>query len=184
MEVLIRPDIEQAVDLFVKLVITRITEKPNATLGLATGRTMERVYAKLVASGVSFAGCHTFNLDEYIGLSPDDPNSYRTYMNRHLFDHVDIDPANTHVPNGSAADIKAAALEYEAAIVDAGGIELQLLGIGEAGHYRHLHRVGRRRVDPHDFGSVRPALPKRRALLHVPGAGWAGLPAREQHRAP
>jgi glucosamine-6-phosphate deaminase len=134
MEVIIRPDTERAVNLVVKLIISRITEMPNATLGLATGRTMERVYAKLVASGVSFAGCHTFNLDEYIGLSPDDPDSYRTYMNTHLFDHVDIDPANTHVPNGNAADIKAAALEYEAAIVDAGGINLQLLGIGTAGH--------------------------------------------------
>lgn len=98
MEVIIRPDNGQAVNLVAKLIISRIIEKPNATLGLATGRTMERVYTKLVASGVSFARCHTFNLDEYIGLSPNDPNSYRTYMNKHLLDHVDIDPANTHVP--------------------------------------------------------------------------------------
>lgn len=134
MEVIIRPDVEQAVDLVVKLIVSRIQDKPNAVLGLATGRTMERVYAKLVASGVSFAECRTFNLDEYIGLQPDDPNSYRTYMQAHLFDQVDIDPANTHVPDGSAPDLKTSALEYEAAIVEAGGIDLQLLGIGEAGH--------------------------------------------------
>jgi glucosamine-6-phosphate deaminase len=134
MEVIIRPDVDHAVDLVVKLIVSRIKEKPNVALGLATGRTMERVYARLAASGVSFALCRTFNLDEYIGLSPDDPNSYRTYMNKHLFDHVDIDPANTHVPDGSAKDIKQAARDYEEKISDAGGIDLQLLGIGEAGH--------------------------------------------------
>jgi len=134
MEVIIRPDVETAVDLIVKLIVARIKEKPNATLGLATGRTMERVYRRLVDSEVSFARCRTFNLDEYIGLPRDDPNSYRTYMNKHLFDHVDIDPANTHVPDGCAADLKQAARDYEAKIVAAGGIDLQLLGIGEAGH--------------------------------------------------
>jgi len=134
MEVIIRPDVDRAVDLVVKLIVALIKEKPNATLGLATGRTMERVYARLVASGISFADCRTFNLDEYIGLPPDDPNSYRTYMNRHLFDHVDIDRANTHVLDGSALDLKKAAQDYEAKINDAGGIDLQLLGIGVAGH--------------------------------------------------
>lgn len=134
MEVIIRPDIETAVDLVVRLIVARIKEKPNAVLGLATGRTMERVYARLVDSGVSFAGCRTFNLDEYIGLPQSDPNSYRTYMNKHLFDRVDIDPANTHVPDGGARDLKQAARDYEAQIAAAGGIDLQLLGIGEAGH--------------------------------------------------
>ncbi|MGY3670913.1 glucosamine-6-phosphate deaminase (plasmid) [Marinovum sp. KMM 9989] len=134
MEVIIRPDAETAVDLVVKLMVARITENPHATLGLATGRTMERVYRRLVQSGVSLAHCHTFNLDEYIGLAPDDPNSYKTYMNKHLFDHVDIDLANTHVPDGSATDLKQAARDYEAKIVAAGGLDLQLLGIGEAGH--------------------------------------------------
>lgn len=134
MEVIIRPNVDQAVDLVVRLIVSRIREKPNAVLGLATGRTMERAYARLVASGVSFADCRTFNLDEYIGLAQDDPNSYRTYMNAHLFDRVDIDPENTHVPDGSATDIKRAAQDYETKISDAGGIDLQLLGIGEAGH--------------------------------------------------
>ncbi|WP_112320938.1 glucosamine-6-phosphate deaminase [Oceanibium sediminis] len=134
MEVIIRPSTEQAVDLVARLIIARLKEKPDATLGLATGRTMERLYANLVASGVSLAQCRTFNLDEYIGLEPGDPNSYRSYMQTHLFDHVDIDPANTHVPDGSASDLKKAAETYEQAILAAGGIDLQLLGIGEAGH--------------------------------------------------
>ena len=134
MEVIIRPNVEQAVDLVVKLIIARITAKPDATLGLATGRTMERVYAGLVASRVSFAQCRTFNLDEYIGLAPDDPNSYQNYMKAHLFNHVDINLANTNVPDGSADDIKNVASEYERQIFESGGIDLQLLGIGKSGH--------------------------------------------------
>lgn len=134
MEVITRSSAEQAVRLVAKLLEARIRAKPDAVLGLATGRTMERVYAELVAGGVSLARCTSFNLDEYIGLSPEDPNSYRSYMNEHLFSKVDIDLANTHVPDGSATDLKAAAQDYENRISQAGGIDLQLLGIGEAGH--------------------------------------------------
>ncbi|RJE83336.1 glucosamine-6-phosphate deaminase [Paracoccus onubensis] len=134
MEVITRSTAEQAVRLVAKLLEARIRTKPDAVLGLATGRTMEQVYAELVASGVSLARCTSFNLDEYIGLSPEDPNSYRSYMNEHLFSKTDIDPANTHVPDGAAADLKAAAQDYENRISQAGGIDLQLLGIGEAGH--------------------------------------------------
>lgn len=134
MEVITRSTAEQAVDLVARLMEARIRHKPDAVLGLATGRTMERVYARLVESGVSLAGCSSFNLDEYIGLEREDPNSYRSYMQEHLFSKVDIDLANTHVPDGSADDLKAAAREYEERISQAGGIDLQLLGIGEAGH--------------------------------------------------
>jgi glucosamine-6-phosphate deaminase len=134
MEVITRPDAESAVTLVARLIEARLRDRPDAVLGLATGRTMERVYARLVASGVSFRHCRTFNLDEYIGLAPEDPNSYRSYMQRHLFGRVDIDPANTHVPAGSAPDLKRAAADYERLIREAGGIDLQLLGIGEAGH--------------------------------------------------
>ncbi len=134
MEVIVRPDAEAAVGLVARLIEARLRADPDLTLGLATGRTMERVYARLADSGVSFDRCRTFNLDEYVGLASDDPNSYRRYMQQHLFERVGIDPANTHVPDGGAADLKAAAADYERAIVDAGGIDVQLLGIGEAGH--------------------------------------------------
>lgn len=111
---------------------------PELVLGLATGRTMERIYAELVrmhrAEGLCFAGCRTFNLDEYVCLGPDDPGSYRHYMNRHLFDLVDIDVARTHVPDGLAPDMQAEGLRYEALIRQSGGIGLQLLGLGENGH--------------------------------------------------
>lgn len=137
MEVIVRPDPEQAANLAARLIAARLTEKPDLVLGLATGRTMERVYAKLVAmhqDGLDFGGCRSFNLDEYIGLAASDERSYRHYMNHHLFDHVNIDLANTHVPDGMAADLKAEAAGYEKSIQRVGGIDLQLLGIGEAGH--------------------------------------------------
>lgn len=115
-----------------------IRAKPNAVLGLATGNSPELLYAELVRlhreEGLSFAGVTTFNLDEYVGVAPDHPGSYHAYMRQHLFDRVDIDPARTHLPDGLAADPTASGLAYEAAIKAAGGIDLQLLGIGRNGH--------------------------------------------------
>ena len=134
MEVITRPTAEHAVDLVARLLAERVRREPDIVLGLATGRTMERVYERLAASGASFAGCRSFNLDEYVGLSPDDENSYRHYMQAHLFSKVDIDPDNAHVPDGGAPDLEEAAERYERLIGEAGGIDVQLLGIGEAGH--------------------------------------------------
>ena len=85
------------------------TPNPSLVLGLATGRTMEALYAELVRmhreEGLDFSLCRTFNLDEYVGLFPSDPNSYRHYMNHHLFRHVNVDLRNTHLPNGMAEDL-------------------------------------------------------------------------------
>ena len=134
MEVIIRPNRDSAVALVARLIEERLRAKRDLVLGLATGRTMEQVYARLVDSGVSFAGCTTFNLDEYIGLPEDDPNSYARYMAERLLSKVDIDPAKAHLPNGAARDLRAAAQDYEQKIAAAGGIDVQLLGIGEAGH--------------------------------------------------
>ncbi|MFC0407616.1 glucosamine-6-phosphate deaminase [Roseomonas elaeocarpi] len=138
MEVIIRPDAETATALAARLIAERVRAKPYTVLGLATGRTMERVYDHLVAlhreTALSFRNCGSFNLDEYIGLAAEDPQSYRHYMREKLFSRVDIDPARTHVPDGMATDLSAEALRYEALIREAGGIDLQLLGIGESGH--------------------------------------------------
>ncbi|NMC63205.1 MAG: glucosamine-6-phosphate deaminase, partial [SAR324 cluster bacterium] len=106
--------------------------------GLATGRTMESVYDLLAKmhknEGLDFSGCQTFNLDEYIGVPPDDEHSYRYYMNKHLFSRVNIKIENTHLPNGMAIDLKAECRAYEDCINRLGGIDVQLLGIGEDGH--------------------------------------------------
>ena len=138
MEVVIQPNVEKAAELAARLIAARLRAKPDLVLGLATGRTMEQVYDHLTdlrqSEGVDFSRCRTFNLDEYIGIPAEDEHSYRYYMNHHLFSRVNIDLANTHVPDGMASDLGAEAARYEHLIREAGGIDLQLLGIGEAGH--------------------------------------------------
>jgi len=138
MEVILQATAEKARKLTALLIAEAIRQKPNLVLGLATGRTMEDLYAQLAVlhgeEGVDFSGVTTFNLDEYVGLPPEDPDSYRTYMNRHLFSRINIDPGNTHLPNGAAADLDGECAAYEERIVAAGGIDLQLLGIGRTGH--------------------------------------------------
>jgi glucosamine-6-phosphate deaminase len=108
------------------------------TLGLATGSTMLPLYARLVeacrAEKISFRNAFSFNLDEYVGISRDDPGSFHAYMQAHLFALIDIARGRTHIPDGNARDIAAEARRYEALISAAGGIELQLLGIGGNGH--------------------------------------------------
>lgn len=112
--------------------------KPNCVLGLATGSSPIGTYKTLVENyekGIlDFSKVQTVNLDEYCGLSGDNPNSYRYFMNDNLFDHINIDKANTHVPNGNAVDLEAEAIRYEKFIESIGGVDLQLLGIGHNGH--------------------------------------------------
>lgn len=138
MECIIRPNAESAAELVARIIAQDLRANPRLVLGLATGRTMESLYRILVRmhreTGLDFSQCRTFNLDEYVGLPADDPHSYRHYMNRHLFDPVNLDPANTHLPDGMAADPDAEGERYEALIANAGGIDLQLLGIGQSGH--------------------------------------------------
>lgn len=131
---IVRPGADAAAALAAQLIAARLRAKPGLVLGLATGRTMERVYDRLAAMELDFSNCRSFNLDEYIGVSAEDERSYRCYMDERLFGRVNIPRANTHVPDGVAADLGAEAARYERLIREAGGIDLQLLGIGEAGH--------------------------------------------------
>lgn len=118
--------------------MAQLQQKPQAVLGLATGSTPIALYRELIrryqVGEVSFAQARSFNLDEYLGLSGDHPQSYRHFMNTELFDQIDIKPANTQVPDGAADDPLIACEAYEAAIKATGGIDLQLLGIGRNGH--------------------------------------------------
>ncbi|MCI8469072.1 MAG: glucosamine-6-phosphate deaminase, partial [Eggerthellaceae bacterium] len=115
-----------------------IEADPSCVLGLATGSTPIGLYADLVADyeagKVSFADVTTFNLDEYRGLAHDHDQSYHYFMADNLFNHVNIDPERTHVPDGFDPDADAACAAYEDAIEDAGGIDIQLLGLGHNGH--------------------------------------------------
>lgn len=112
----------------------------HCVLGLATGSTPLGVYGELVRlhreSGLSLANVVTFNLDEYFPMKPDQPQSYVRFMNENLFDHVDIERANVHIPDGTLAvdAVDDYCREFERLIDDAGGIDIQLLGIGRTGH--------------------------------------------------
>ncbi|HBC87015.1 MAG TPA: glucosamine-6-phosphate deaminase [Lentisphaeria bacterium] len=138
MEVIIRPDKEKATELVAKLIAKAVRARPSLVLGLATGNTMEPLYSKLVEmhrkEKLDFSKCRTFNLDEYVGLEADNRNSYRHYMDEHLFSRINIDRRNTHLPSGTAKDLEKECEKYEQKIKKCGGIDLQLLGIGRSGH--------------------------------------------------
>ena len=138
MEIIIQPTEQAAVKLTARLLADALRKNPEMVFGLATGATMEAVYAELVRmyreEKLDFANAKTFNLDEYIGLPAEDKNSYRYYMDKHLFNHINIKKANTHLPNGMTDDVAGEGARYEAAIKASGGIDLQLLGIGQDGH--------------------------------------------------
>lgn len=139
MDVVIFENSDAAAAEGAKRIRALLGKKPDAVLGLATGRTPLLMYKKLVADCrqglVTFAEVKTFNLDEYVGLSADDPQSYRCYMDRELFDHVDIDQNNTKLPVCEpGANPVSVGPRYESAIRAAGGIDLQVLGIGQNGH--------------------------------------------------
>lgn len=115
-----------------------ILQQPDCVLGLATGSTPIGTYQNLVAANkagdIDFARVQTVNLDEYRGLDGSNEQSYRYFMNCHLFNHVNIDKARTHVPDGMAADGAAAGRAYDELIESLGGTDLQLLGLGQNGH--------------------------------------------------
>lgn len=121
-----------------KLVAERLRRKPDLVLGLATGSTPVGLYKALIGmhvrEGLDFSKVTTFNLDEYVGLPPTHEQSYRRFMQENFFDHVNVDRRFTHVPDGLANDIEAYCEWYEQRIREAGGIDLQVLGIGSNGH--------------------------------------------------
>lgn len=123
-----------------ELIRARAREGRRAVLGLATGSTPQAVYTELVRlheeEGLSFANVVSFNLDEYWPMNPDELQSYRRFMAEYLFEHIDIDPANVHIPDGTIArdEVSAFCESYERRIVEAGGVDIQLLGIGRTGH--------------------------------------------------
>ena len=138
MEVLIRDNADAGCVLGAKIIARVVREKPNSVLGLATGRTPLRLYQELIRmhrdEGLDFSRVTTFNLDEYVGLPPTHEQSFHYFMRENLFRHINIDLARTHVPDGTAQDLYAECRGYEQKIVDSGGIDIQLLGLGRNGH--------------------------------------------------
>ena len=121
-----------------KIVAGQIYLKPDSVLGLATGSTPLQMYKKLIAVhemvGLDFSQVTSFNLDEYIGMSPDNPQSYHYFMKHNFFDFINIKPENIFIPDGMAEDIEAEGKHYDALIEEKGGIDLQILGIGRNAH--------------------------------------------------
>ncbi|WP_460797257.1 glucosamine-6-phosphate deaminase [Microbacterium sp. GXF0217] len=117
-------------------IVALIAARPSAVLGLATGSTPLPVYEALQSrvGGVDLSQVRGFALDEYVGLDPVHPESYRSVITREVVEPLGLDPRRIHVPNGAAAGIERAGADYEAAIAEAGGVDLQILGIGTDGH--------------------------------------------------
>ena len=138
MEVIISKDAQVASRAAARVAAALVREKPDAVLGLATGGTPQRLYGELIRmhreEGLDFSSITTFNLDEYAGIGRGHPQSFHTFMWKTLFSRINIQPENVHIPDGVAADIPASCAAYEQAVADAGGIDLQVLGIGANGH--------------------------------------------------
>jgi len=122
-----------------RIVANAVKRNPALRLGLATGKTMVGMYQELVRlhrdENLNFSGVLTFNLDEYLGLAPNHPQSFRHFMQTHFFDHVNVAPANIHIPDGSVkGNYQEYCQAYEGSIQEAGGIDVQILGIGRNGH--------------------------------------------------
>lgn len=138
MEIIIKQDSLDASATAARVVARLVREKPDAVLGLATGSTPLVLYRELVRmyeeENLDFSRVTTFNLDEYVGLEKEHPHSYHTFMWENLFSRINIDPRNVHLPDGMAEEVPASCENYEWKIRQAGGIDLQVLGIGSDGH--------------------------------------------------
>lgn len=138
MLLIIRNDYEEICHAAAEKFADLIRKKPNCILGLATGSTPLGVYRELVKihkdENLDFSLVQTFNLDEYVGLPKEHEQSYYHFMKSHLFDYVNIHPNSIHMPDGMASDVEQECIEYEKKIIEAGGIDLQILGIGSNGH--------------------------------------------------
>jgi len=168
-----------------------VGDQPDLVLGLPTGRTPVRLYHELGAmhakGEIDFSRAVTFNLDEFLGIPPEHPGSYRAFMQQHLFSRVNLSPERINVLNGAAPDPEAECARYDAAIEAAGGIDLQLLGIGTNGHIgfnepaRELHggthrvelRASTRRSNAALFGGDENQVPREALSM-----GMAILKAR------
>ncbi|MFT3875218.1 MAG: glucosamine-6-phosphate deaminase [Propioniciclava sp.] len=138
MEIVILPNSQEIGRLGGGVFADLVTAKPDAVLGLATGSSPLAIYDNLVArhqaGEVSFAQARAFTLDEYVGLPADHPERYRSVIEKDFTGRVDFAPDSVQGPNGLAEDLRAAGAEYDAAIAAAGGVDLQILGIGTDGH--------------------------------------------------
>ena len=183
-EIIVAPSYDAMSRVAADVMTTFINEKPHAVIGLATGTTPLGMYQQLISDyankRVSFKDVRTYNLDEYCGLAPDHKQSYRYFMQENLFNHIDIDPRNTFVPDGANENAAAVCDSYEQDIIDAGGIDLQLLGLGHNGHigfnepddvfspYTHVVNLSDSTIDANSrLFAARSEVPKRAYTMGI-----------------
>jgi len=138
MKVLEVKDYQEMSSLAARIIIEKVQTKPDAKLGLATGGTPIGLYKELIqdyrSNGTSYESVCTYNLDEYVGMDPEDSNSYRYFMEENLFAHINVPESQIHIPDGTAEDLKAECERYDAELNRGEGVDIQILGIGSNGH--------------------------------------------------
>lgn len=138
MKLIIKKDYESMCKEAAEIIKEQLLLKKNTTLGLATGSTPVGVYRELISyyehGEIDFSEVKTFNLDEYIGLSKNHANSFNRFMDQTLFDHINIDKKNAHIPNCDDENLQEFCINYDKMIEEAGGIDLQIVGVGQNGH--------------------------------------------------
>ena len=204
MEIFILPDGAAVASRAATILCNMLQRKPDAVLGLATGSTPVATYQQLVrqfeAGNISFKSVTTFNLDEYLGLPADSALSYRRYMHEHLFRHIDVPASHTHLPEcATDQDPRTVGPDYEAAIERAGGIDLQVLGIGANGHIgfnepgsslgsrTRIKTLAQRTVDDNsrllEEGEVQPGVAITMGIATIVSARRILLLATGEHKA-
>lgn len=134
MRLILCDNYEEVSDKAAELVASQVILKPDCVLGLATGSSPVGMYKKLAEMNLDFSEVTTYNLDEYYPISPDNIQSYYYFMNEHLYSKVNLKPGNIHIPNGLTEDVEKECSDYDMAVDKSGGIDLQVLGIGQNGH--------------------------------------------------
>lgn len=167
-----------------QILAAQVITKPDCVLGLATGSTPIGTYKQLIEwyqnGDLDFSQVHSVNLDEYCGLAPSHDQSYRYFMQTNLFDHINIKPENTNVPNGLAEDLDAECARYEQIMADLGGIDIQVLGMGHNGHiafnepadhfplYTHSVELAESTIDANSrFFATRDEVPRRALTMGI-----------------
>lgn len=168
MRVRVLPDAEAVARVLAHDIARRLARNLRLVLGLPTGRTPIPLYRELVRlhreGRADFSRAMTFNVDEFLGLAGSDPRSYRAFMQRHLFDHVNLPPRRIHFLDGTARDVHRECVRYERAIDRAGGIDLQILGLGANGHIG-FNEPARALVAQTHVTALRPATRHANAAL-------------------
>ena len=138
MRIIVCENYEEVSKKAAQMILSQVTLKPNSVLGLATGSTPIGMYENLVKfnkkGDIDFSEVRTFNLDEYYNLPKNNDQSYHYFMHKNLFDHININPANVHIPNGMTDDVNAECKRYDELIKEADGVDIQVLGIGNNAH--------------------------------------------------